>query len=71
MKRVFTVCAIVALLLFATTLVTEKASAVPQGKLTICHFDEDGVGHTIQIAAAAWPAHEAHLDLPEACPAVP
>jgi hypothetical protein len=67
MKRVFTVCAIVALLLFATTLVTERASAVPQGKVLICHLGDDGLYHTIQVAAAAQQAHLNHGDCLGAC----
>ena len=62
MKQVFTVCAVVALLVFATTLVSEKASAVPQGKVTICHVNGHGVGRTTQVAEKAVQAHLAHGD---------
>jgi len=66
MKRVFTVCAIVALLVFATTLATEKASAGPQAKVTICHQGDYGP-ETIVVAAAAVQAHLNHGDNSGAC----
>jgi hypothetical protein len=44
---------------------------VPEQKITICHYPPGNNGNpqTIEIAASAWPAHQAHGDVLGPCPA--
>jgi hypothetical protein len=44
-----------------------SADAQYPKKITICHFDGKGRGHTITIDQSAWPAHRAHGDHLGAC----
>ena len=46
-----------------------SAAAQYPKKITICHFDGKGRGHTITIDQSAWPAHAAHGDHKGACSA--
>lgn len=67
MKRLFGLAAAVALLLglpLSHVLMAQKPDDVPRGKLKVevCHIDEDGRGHFINIAEPAVPAHLAHGD---------
>ena len=40
----------------------EASQAIRQPKLDICHYDEEGIGHEISIAQAAYYAHLNHGD---------
>jgi hypothetical protein len=44
-----------------------SADAQYPKKITICHFDGKGRGHTITIDQSAWPAYRAHGDHQGAC----
>jgi hypothetical protein len=48
--------------LHATQQPLSSAGAQYSKKITICHFDGKGRGHTITIDQSAWPAHRAHGD---------
>ena len=51
----------------ATQQPLSSAGAQYSKKVTICHFDGKGRGHTITIDQSAWPAHRAHGDHQGAC----
>ena len=51
----------------ATRQPLSSAGAQYSKKITICHFDGKGRGHTITIDQSAWPAHRAHGDHLGAC----
>ena len=53
----------------ATQRPLSSAGAQYAKKITICHFDGKGRGHTITIDQSAWPAHRAHGDHLGACSA--
>ena len=53
----------------ATQQQLSSAAAQYSKKITICHFDGKGRGHTITIDQSAWPAHRAHGDHLGACKA--
>ncbi|HSR44790.1 MAG TPA: hypothetical protein VLT15_06130 [Acidimicrobiia bacterium] len=60
MRRI-TVVGMIILGLVAVPLIA-AAKPAPEKKVEICHFDDDGIGHVINVSVKALPAHLAHED---------